>query len=504
LDQLDDAGLLFRRGTAPHATYLFKHALVQDAAYSTLLRGRRQELHARVAAALEEHFPDLVERQPELLAHHLTAAGSTEQAVDQWLKAGRHAALQLAHVEAIAHLERGLVVLASLPEMPPRDAREIELRLALGPSLITVHGMSSPAVHEAYDRARELAEDHGDQRQLFQAIYGLWQHTSGSGRVILARPLSERLLRVAGETVDDGLLLQAHHSAWTTSWFSGDPAKTREHAEAGCRLYDPVKHAFHRFVYGGHDPGVCARMTGGQVEWLLGYPDKALASSNEALVLAGQIAHPFSLEIANEYAALLYLYRGDPELAYGRVAAAEALRAEQRVASAFRPAILRGAVQVERGSPTDALASLREGLAPETGGSPSLRPYGLCLLTEALLSLGNYVEALSALSEAFEHIEATGERTWLAELHRLRGLVLLAQNKLDEGGASLTQAIHVAQAQQAKSLELRAARELARLWGEQGRRAEARALLAPVYDWFTEGFDTPDLKKTKALLDELT
>jgi predicted ATPase len=384
--------------------------------------------------------------------------------------------------------------------MPPRDAREIELRLALGPSLITIHGMSSPAVHEAYDRARELAEDHDDQRQLFQAIYGLWQHNSGSGRVILARPLSERMLRVADQTVDDGLLLQAHHSAWTTSWHSGDPAKAREHAEAGRRLYDPVKHAFHRFVYGGHDPGVCARLTGGQVEWLLGYPDKALASSTEALVLAGQIAHPFSLELANEYAAALYLHRGGPELAYRRVAAAEALRAEQRVASALRPAILRGAVQVARGAVADALASLREGLAPERGG---WRPYGLCLFTEALLSRGDYVEALAALREAFEHIEATGEQTWLAELHRLRGLVLLAQNMLDEGGASLTQAIHVAQAQQAKSLELRAARELARLWGEQGRRAEARELLAPVYDWFTEGFDTADLKKTKALLDEL-
>jgi predicted ATPase len=154
LDQLDNAGLLFRHGTAPHATYLFKHALVQDAAYSTLLRARRQELHVRAAVALEARFPDLVERQPELLAHHLSAAGSTEQAVDQWLKAGRHAARQHAHLEAIAHLERGLVVLASLPEMPTRDTREIELRLALGPSLITVHGMSSPAIHEAYDRAR--------------------------------------------------------------------------------------------------------------------------------------------------------------------------------------------------------------------------------------------------------------------------------------------------------------------------------------------------------------
>ena len=167
-------GLLFCRGTAPHASYLFKHALVQDAAYGTLLRGRRQELHARVAAALEQHFADLVERQPELLAHHLTAAGDTEHAVDQWLKAGQHAAGALAHVEAIAHLERGLAVLASLPEGPARDAREIELQLALGFSLFTAKVRFRRAA-EAYTRARELAERRGDTRQLFTAVYGLWQ-----------------------------------------------------------------------------------------------------------------------------------------------------------------------------------------------------------------------------------------------------------------------------------------------------------------------------------------
>jgi predicted ATPase len=299
--------------------------------------------------------------------------------------------------------------------------------------------------------------------------------------------------------VDDGLLLQAHHSAWSTFAHSGDPAKAREHAEAGRRLYDPMKHAHHRFVYGGHDPGVCARMTGGEVEWLLGYPDKALASSTEALALAEQIDHPFSLELANRFAAALYLNRGEPELAHGRVAAAEALG----IAGGFRPdETLRGGVHFARGAPADALASLRQGLA--RAGALANRPSGLCLLTKALLSLGDYVEALTALREAFEHIEATGQQQWLAELHRLRGLVLLAQNKLDDGGASLMRAIRLAQAQQAKSLELRAARDLARLWGEQGRRVEARELLVPVYNWFTEGFDTADLKETKALLDELT
>ena len=298
LDQLGEAGLLFCRGTAPHASYLFKHALVQDAAYSTLLRGRRQELHARVAAALEEHFADLVERQPELLAHHLTAAGDTERAVDQWLKAGRHAAARLAYLEAIAHLERGLGLLHSLPESPVRNGREIELQLALGLCLFTAKG--AVAAKPAYMRALELAESSGEPQQRFEALYGVWQSTRDnvSGGIAAAGPLSERLLRMAEREGDDGLRLQAHHSGWTTWGYAGDPAKTREHADAGRLLYDPEKHASHRLVYGGHDPGVCAQITGAWAEWLLGYPDKAFASTAEGLALAERIAHPFTLGFA--------------------------------------------------------------------------------------------------------------------------------------------------------------------------------------------------------------
>ena len=233
LDQLDEAGLLFCRGTPPQATYLFKHALVQDAAYSTLLRGRRQELHGRVAAALEAHFADLVERQPELLAHHLSAAGDTERAVDQWLKAGRHAAARLAYLEAIAHLERGLGLLHSLPESPVRNGREIELQLALGLCLYTAKGVVD--AKPSYLRAHELAESSGEPQQRFEALYGVWQTTRDnvSGGIAAASRLSERLLRMAEREGDDGLRLQAHHSGWTTWSFGGDPAKTREHADAG-------------------------------------------------------------------------------------------------------------------------------------------------------------------------------------------------------------------------------------------------------------------------------
>jgi predicted ATPase len=502
LDQLGDAGLLFCRGTAPHASYLFKHALVQDAAYSTLLRGRRQELHASVAAALEGHFADLVERQPELLAHHLTAAGDTERAVDQWLKAGRYAAARLAYLEAIAHFEQGLGLLHSLPESPVRNGREIELQLALGLCLFTAKG--GVAAKPAYARAHELAETSGEPQQRFEALYGVWQSTIVSGGVIAASALPERLLRLAEREGDDELRLQAHHSGWSTlAWF-GNPAKAREHADAGRRLYDPEKHASHRFVYGGHDPGACAGYIGAQAEWLLGYPEKALASISESLALSERIAHPFTLSVALSSSSVVYLNRREPERALRQLEAAEVLASEQRLSLIFEAGMLRGAALTEQGAVDEAIARIREGVTKWTRlGRTLFLPYGLAFLAQGLVRHGDQAAALAALREGLALADVRGEHFWDAELHRLTGTVLLAENKLDEGQASLQHAIRIAQAQQAKSLELRATTSLARLWRDQGRRDEARDLLAPVYGWFTEGFDTLDLKDAKALLDEL-
>ena len=502
LDQLGDAGLLFCRGTAPHASYLFKHALVQDAAYSTLLRGRRQELHAGVAAALEGHFADLVERQPELLAHHLTAAGDTERAVDQWLRAGRYAAARLAYLEAIAHFEQGLGLLHSLPESQVRNGREIELQLALGLCLFTAKG--AVAAKPPYARAHELAETSGEPQQRFEALYGVWQSTMVSGGVTAASPFSERLLRLAEREGDDELRLQAHHSAWATLAYVGDPAKAREHADAGRRLYDPEKHASHRFVYGGHDPGACAGYIGAQAEWLLGYPEKALASITESLALSERIAHPFTLGVALSVSSVVYLNRCEPERALRQLEAAELLAAEQRLSLIFETGMLRGAALAEQGAVDEAIARTREGVTKWTRlGRTFLLPYGLAFLGQALVRHGDQASALAALREGLALADVTGEHFWDAELHRLTGIVLLAENKLDEGGASLQHAIHIAQAQQAKSLELRATASLARAWRDQGKPQRARELLAPVYAWFTEGFDTLDLKEAKALLDEL-
>ena len=335
-------------------------------------------------------------------------------------------------------------------------------------------------------------------------LYGVWQSTMVSGGMTAASPLSDRLLRMAERERDDGLRLQAHHSVWTTWCWAGNPAKAREHADAGRLLYDQEKHASHRLVYGGHDPGTCAGYVGAQSEWLLGYPEQALASIAGSLALAERITHPFSLSIALTLSSVLYLNRREPEQALRQLHAAEELIAEQRLAFLFSPGMLHGMALLGQGAVDEAIARIREGATEWTRlGRTILLPYGLAFLAEGLARHGDRAAALAALQEGLDTAVATGQHFWDAELHRLTGTVLLAENTLDEGQASLQQAIRIAQAQQAKSLELRAARDLARIWGEQGRRGEARDLLAPVYGWFTEGFDTADLKEAKALLDQL-
>jgi predicted ATPase len=504
LGQLSDAGLLFCRGTAPHASYLFKHALVQDAAYSTLLRGRRQELHARVAAVLEEHFSDLVERQPELLAHHLTAAGNTERAVDQWLKAGQLAASRSAHFEAIAHFGRGQSLLGSLPETEERDQQEIALQLGTGLSSLTAKGLGSPEAAEAYTRARDLCEKINDADRLFVALWNLWL-TTAMRDIDAARPLSNQLLILTKTEDDSALRLQAHHSAWFTRFYAGEPAPAYGHCAEGRRLYDFERHRSHAFLYGGHDPGVCAHLNGAWLEWLLGYPDKALASVDYGVRLGQRLAHPLSLHQAFFYGAVLHLFRREPEMVLPYVRAGEVVATEQRVALYMEPEILRSGAILDQGAVRQAAASLGESLAARQAIGRRLHgPYQLALLSEGLARAGDRDAAVAALAEAKAAIETSGQRWWEAEIHRLRGMLLLPSQRFTECEACFERALDVARQQQARSLELRAATSLARLWGEQRRRTEARNLLAPVYGWFTEGFDTADLKEAKALLDELT
>jgi predicted ATPase len=275
------------------------------------------------------------------------------------------------------------------------------------------------------------------------------------------------------------------------------------HTQEGIRLYDPEEHRSHRSVYGGHDPGVCARQTAAQAQWMLGYPDQALGSVTEGLALANRLSHPFSLEVVLTYAVMLHLHRGEPELAMSFLEIAETVAAEQRVSFIMEPLFLRGAALVVQGATGEAVTTIRNGFVPGRPVATIWQSYVLSFLAKALAQQGNFEEAHAAIGRGRDGMNATGERMWDAELYRTHGLVLLAENNQEESEAAFERALQVARQQQTKSFELRAATSLARLWGDQGRRAEARELLAPVYGWFTEGFDTADLKEAKALLDEL-
>ena len=503
LDRLTASGLLFCRGAPPHAVYQFKHALVQDAAYGTLLRGRRQELHTRVAEVLEERFGDLLGRESEILAHHLSAAGAVERAVAQWLKAGNYAALRSAHLEAIGHFGRGLTLLASLSQTQARDRQEIELLLAQGSSLLTAKGMNSAEAADVYVRARDLCEKTGDADRLFIALWNIWLITA-LGDIAAARPLSNRLLILTSTEKDSARRLEAHHSAWFTRFFGGEPAPARSHCDEGRRLYDFERHRSLALLYGGHDPGICARYTGAWSEWLLGYPDRALVSVRDAVRLAERLAHPLSLDIAHLYHAVLGLFRREPDMVFQPAAAAERLASEQHLALILDPSLLRSSALLAQGETEQAVAAIPERLAkPATIGAYQYRAYHLALLSEVLDRMGNHDGALATLADALAWVEQSGERWWEAEIHRLKGVSLLSQEKFAESEASFERAIRIARRQQAKSLELRGAISLARLRRDQGKRKQAHDLLAPIYAWFTEGFDTPDLEEAKALLDEL-
>ena len=498
--RLTEAGLLFCRGILPHSSYLFKHALVQDAAYGTLLRVRRQELHVRVAAAIEANFADLVERQPELLAHHLTGAGENQRAVAQWLKAGRHAVSRSAHQEAISHFGKGLTALSLLPETTERHQQEIMLRLAMGPSLLITRGFSSASAVEAYGRAIELCEQVGDKQNLFPALWGLWLSNVGSGRFGRALQMSGRMLALSEGEGDVGLRLQAHHSAWATHFYRGEFAQSRQHSDQGRLLYEQEKHHSLASAFGGHDAGACARNFDSWSNWLLGYPERALVTGAQALALAESLAHPYTMMEAFTRAGFIRLLRREPREALSLIDSAVSIAAEWRLQMPHEPGILRGAAMVDLGEVAEGLNQIRLGVTAP--GRARDTAYQRATLAHALYRIGDQAGALAEIGEAIAAAVEGGERWWEVELYRLKGVFLYQQDP-DESQAWFDRALQVAHHQQAKSLELRAASSLARLWAEEGRRSEAHQLLAPVYDWFTEGFDTADLKEAKALLVEL-
>ncbi len=506
LGRLVEAEIVYQRGLPPQATYTFKHALIQDAAYASLLKSTRQQYHRRIAQVLETQFPVTVETQPELLAHHYTEAGLVEQAIGYWQRAGHQASDRSADLEAVSHCTTGVELLQTLPETPEHIQQALTLHIALGAALLRTKGQAAPEVEHAYAQARVLCQQVGETSQLVPVLFGLWRFYLGRLQLHTARELGETLLRLVQRADDPALAVIAHYALGVT-WFNlGVLPAARLHLEEDIARYTPDQHRSPVFRM-GQDPGVACRTHAALTLWLLGYPAQALARVHEALALAHELSHPFSLVSARCWAAWVSQFRRDVRAVHEQADAAVALATEQGFPLyAAMGTSLRGWALAMQGQGEAGMAQVRQGLAAwRATGAALTVPYLCTLLAEVCDHLGYPEDGLQALAEAHTLVEQQEERWWEAEVCRLRGVLLLRQPGTPpaEAEAWLQRALDVACRQEAKSLELRAAMSLARLWQQQGKRAEAHELLAPVYGWFTEGFDTADLQEAKALLDEL-
>jgi class 3 adenylate cyclase/predicted ATPase len=503
LGRLVEAEIVYQRGVPPQATYIFKHALIQDAAYESLLKSTRQQYHQRIAQVLESQFPETTESQPELLAHHYTEAGLTEKAVHYWHTAGQKASERSAHLEAIAHLRRGLELLQTLPETPERNQQELPLHIALGASLRATQGTGALEVGETYSRARQLCQHLDNPYQLFPVLRGLQGYYHNHAEYQTAHALGEQLLVLAHQVRDAPMLCAAHSRLGLTLFFMGAVASAHIHFVQGIALYDPQHRAF-ALLY-RDDTGVVCHSLAAWALWYLGSPDQGLARSQEAVTRVQQSAHPFSLGFALNWAAMFHQFRREVSAVQEYAEAALSVAQEQ----GFRyliahGAVLRGwALAQQVGQAQEGIEQIQQGMMDyRATGSEVGRPYFLALLAEAHGTIGEPEAGLTTLTEALTLVDTTGERWYESELYRLKGELLLHQNSDNQAEAETCfhHAISIAQSQQAKSWELRAAASLAKLWQQQGKRQEAHDLLAPVYNWFTEGFDTADLKDAKALL----
>jgi predicted ATPase len=506
--RLVEAEIVFQRGLPPQSAYVFKHALIQDAAYQSLLKSTRQHYHQRIAQVLEAQFPETVEAQPELLAHHYTEAGLTEKAVHYWHQAGQRAIERSAHVEAISHLRRGLALLQTLPKTPEGTQREVDMLLVLGASLVATEGYAAPEVGETYTYARQLCDYLEDPHQLFPVLRGLWSYYSVRAEHQTAHALGEQLLALAQQVQDATMLMAAHQALGRTLFQLGAFTSAHTHFAQGIALYDPQQHYASAFLYGDNPCVACAGLDAWTL-WYLGYPDQGLVRLHEAVTLAQQMAHPFSLCFALNVAAWFHQFCREVHAAQEYAEVAISLATEKGFpVLRERGIVVHGWALAQQGQAKEGIEQITQGLiAHRATGAAILRPCFLSFIAEAYGTLGQSEAGLTVLTEALTLAlaETTGEPWYAPELYRLKGELLLQQSSDNQVEAEVCfhKAIDIARSQQAKSFELRAATSLARLWQQQGKRQEAHDLLAPVYNWFTEGFDTADLQEAKALLEAL-
>jgi class 3 adenylate cyclase/tetratricopeptide (TPR) repeat protein len=508
LDRLIAAGLLFRQGVPPHATYLFKHALVQDAAYGMLLREPRRALHARIAETLESQFADIAQRQPELLARHCTEAGLIERGVSYWLRAGRNAAARYANVEAIAHLRRGIEAVDRLPANPMKDRVDLDLQLALGPCVIATQGPASSMAAATFARARQVCERLGDPPEYLHVMHWLMVALAVRGELPQAREAAITLLGLAEARGDRPALLNAMRSLGLISLLMGRVVEACEWAERNVKEFAASNEAERVAARAaGQDAGAAGLAVMSWALWLLGHVDKAVAQMGAALERADAVKDPHTQAYVCYYASVLCALRGERAAAYQHAGRCLTLSEEHgfrqwrslsRAIRAICAAVLESSGTIDR---------VIIGLDEYSGSGYQFGITALfILLCEALLLRGQLDAVPEVIEQALSTCNVNTERFFEAELYRLKARVLLLgkePNASIHAQSLLDNALTIARSQSTRSLELRAARDLADLWRDQGKRAEARDLLAPVYGRFTEGFDTLDLKQAKALLDEL-
>jgi predicted ATPase len=533
LASLQRKEFLYEQPAFPEVEYLFKHALTQEVAYNSVLIDRRRILHERTAQAIERLYAEQLEEHFSDLAHHYRRSGDTIKAIEYLGLAGQQAVQRSAHAEAITHLTAALTLLTTLPDTPERAQQELTLQIALGNALMATKGYTAPEVEQAYTRARALCQQLGETPQLFPVLFGLWGVYFLRAELQTGRELAEQFLRLAQHAQDSALLVEAHSILALTLYVPGELAPAQAHAAQGIALYDAAKHGSLAVLY-GEDPGVNCLCYGASAQGYLGYPDQALKRIEEALTLAQELAHPHSLANALYWAAVLHQVRREGPTAQGRAEALLALSTEHGfpVWLALGTLLQGWALAVQRQG-EEGIAQLRQGLdALRALGQEVTQPYFLALLAEAYGKVGQAAEGLTVLAEALATVEKTGERCYEAELYRLKGELTLQSKQVEdksqtsrgqvEGKSEVTnpqplipnshaeaeayfqQAIEIARRQQAKSLELRAVMSLSHLWQSQGKKEEAHEMLAEIYGWFTEGFDTKDLQEAKALLAELT
>ena len=500
LQVLEQTGLVRARQGSGSPVYTFKHALVQEAAYQSMLIARRRDLHLRIAEVLENRFPQTARDAPELVAHHWTEAGIAERAIASWLVAGLRASERSEYREAIGHLRRGLALIPKLTDEQTRRERELELLLALGPALITTEGGGTPGVGTLYSRALELCEGTPASNHHFAAHWGWWRASMDHH---MGRERADKLLGLAQNLSEPVLLLQAHHCQWATLYMLGAHDECRRHIDAGLELYDLKHHRTNAVLYGGHDARVCALGERALASWMLGHPNEALEHANSALAWAQELHHVGSRVHAMDYTLVLQKFRGSVDAVYDKADELLSFATEQKLhVHRAKAACFRGWARAMRDDVTGGLNEMLEGISSaRNADTPTDFALYYEMLAEIYARAGRLDDGLCAIDDAFAVAGRYGIVFWNAELHRRRGELLLAAGK--NAASCFQEALACARSQQARFLELRAAVSLARLCLNDGERKTAIEVLRPLYESFSEGFDTPDLIEARQLIEAL-